>query len=106
MLSRTKTRMAAQVAFIQLGRVRRQSRVNPTLAASPAMTMPAIERSAHQPSPIQGDVLRLHELHHALVGALAAEPALLGAAEGRGRIRDEAAVEADHAEIELLRHAH
>src|SRR5262249_40567204 len=54
-------------------------------------------------SPGHGDVLRLHEFHQALVGTLSSDAALLHAAEGRGRIRHEAAVEPDHAVLEALR---
>src|SRR5262245_1518868 len=56
--------------------------------------------------PAHRHVLRLEELHQTLVCALAAEARLLHAAERCRRIGDEAAVEADHAELELLRHAH
>src|SRR4051794_31817202 len=57
-------------------------------------------------SPIQRDVLRLEELHEPLVRAFAADAALLHAAERRRRIRHEAAVQSDHAEVELFRHPH
>src|SRR5882672_1115625 len=51
-------------------------------------------------------VLGFEKLHHALMGALPADAALLGAAERRGRIGHEPAVEPDHAVIELFRHSH
>src|SRR6476661_118014 len=53
-------------------------------------------------SPRRGDVVGLHELEEALRAAFAAEPALLGAAEGCGRVRDEAPVEPDHPALHLL----
>src|SRR6516165_8975270 len=56
--------------------------------------------------PRQRHVLGFHELHQPLVRAFAADAALLHAAERRGWIRDEAAVEPDHAKIEPLGHAH
>src|SRR6202022_803757 len=43
--------------------------------------------------PAHGDVLRLHELHQTLVRAFAPDAALLHAAERRGRIRHQPAVE-------------
>src|SRR5215475_9959752 len=57
-------------------------------------------------SPRQRDVLRLEELHEPLVRAFAADAALLHAAERRRRVGHEAAVEPDHAEVELFRDAH
>src|SRR5229473_2904284 len=51
-------------------------------------------------------VLCFEKLHHALMGALPADAALLGAAERRGRIGHEPAVEPYHAVIELFRHSH
>src|SRR5215467_14161088 len=71
-----------------------------------ASTSASSERRWRMASPRHRDVLRLHELHQAFVRALAAEAALLGAAERRRRIGDEATVEPDHAEVELLRHPH
>src|SRR5205807_1814753 len=52
--------------------------------------------------PLDGDVLALQILEHALVAALAADAALLGAAERRGRVGDDAAVEPDHAGVQRL----
>src|SRR5258707_5538005 len=51
-------------------------------------------------------VLGFEKLHHALMGALPPDAALLGAAERRGRIGHEPAVEPYHAVIELFRHPH
>src|SRR5690625_2067152 len=56
-------------------------------------------------SPGRRDVLGLHELEQALGAPLAPQTALLGAAEGCGRVRDEPAVEADHAALDALREA-
>ena len=61
-------------------------------------------RSSAGTSPIHRDILRLEKFHHALMGALAADAALLGAAERRGGIGDQPAVKPDHAEIELFRY--
>ena len=54
--------------------------------------------------PVGGYVLGLAELVDALGGALAAQPGLLHAAEGSGRVRQDAAVEADHAGLDALAH--
>src|SRR5882762_4801516 len=51
-------------------------------------------------------VLGFENLHHALMGALPADAALLGAAERRGRIGHQPAVKPDHAVIEFFRHSH
>src|SRR5918994_388114 len=56
-------------------------------------------------SPGRRDVLGLHELEEAFGAPLAAEAALLRAAERCGRVGDEAAVEADHAALDPLRQA-
>src|ERR1700757_882183 len=74
-----------------------------TVSASTSASNEARRRMA---SPRHRHVLRLHELHQALVRALAAEAALLGAAERRRRIGDEPAIEPDHAEVELLGDSH
>src|SRR5581483_2555654 len=58
------------------------------------------------PLPAHRHILRLEEFHHPLVRPFAAKPGLLRAAERRRRIRNQAAVEADHSEIEFLRHPH
>src|SRR4051794_38321520 len=70
------------------------------LLMSPSRAVPV------RSSPIDRDVLRLHELHEALMRAFAAKTGLLGAAEWRRRVGDEAAVEADHAEVELFGDPH
>jgi hypothetical protein len=57
-------------------------------------------------SPLRRDVLGFHELEHPFMPALAAEARLLGAAEGRAGVRDEAAVEADHPVVEPLADLH
>src|SRR5262245_1704262 len=59
-----------------------------------------------RPSPDQRDVLGLQKLHQSFMRAFAPDAALLHAAERRGRIGDETAVEADHAEVEPFRHPH
>src|SRR5258707_7864611 len=51
-------------------------------------------------------VLGFEKLHHALMGALAADAALLGAAERRGGNGHEPAVEPDHAVVALFPHSH
>src|SRR4051812_41301916 len=56
--------------------------------------------------PAHRDVLRLQKFLQPLVRALEADSGLLHAAERRGGIGDEPAVQADHAEVELLGHAH
>src|ERR1700679_1668530 len=50
----------------------------------------------------QRDVLGLEVLADPLEAALAPEPGLLDPAEGRGGVRDEALVEADHPGLESL----
>src|SRR5262249_28641322 len=94
------------------------NRLSPGLIASPAdlnhcVILPSATVSPScgintsiSASPRHRDVLGLHELHQPFVGALAADAGLLHAAEGSGGIRNETAVETDHAEIELLRDAH
>src|SRR5262249_9353386 len=74
-----------------------------TLSASTSASSGTRRRMS---SPRHRDVLRLHELHLALVRALTAEAALLGAAKRPRRRGDEPAVEPDHAEVELLRPPH
>ena len=68
-----------------------------------------LERECRRPDhrrdpalPLDRDVLGLEKLHDAVMRALAADAGLLHAAERRRRIGDEAAVQADHAEIELF----
>jgi nucleotide-binding universal stress UspA family protein len=53
--------------------------------------------------PIRGNVLGFHEFQHALMAAFAAEAGLLGAAEGRGRVGHQSAVQPDHAVFEPSR---
>src|SRR3954464_8490583 len=94
------------------------NRLSPGFTASPAETnhfeiLPSATvspscgiRTSMLPArrlPAHRNVLRLHELQEPLVRAFAAETGLLGAAERRGRVGDEPAIEADHAEVELLR---
>src|SRR5918993_494862 len=55
--------------------------------------------------PGRRDVLGLHELEESFRAPLPTEAALLGAAEGRGGIRDQTAVEADHAALDAFRQA-
>ena len=55
-------------------------------------------------SPAGGDVLGLGELQQPVVGALPADAGLLDPAERRGRVRDQAAVEAHHSGFERLGH--
>src|SRR5262245_16298129 len=57
-------------------------------------------------SPIHRYVLRLQELHQPLMRAFAADAGLLHATERRRRIGDEAAIEPDHAKVELFGDAH
>src|SRR4029453_10700769 len=58
---------------------------------------------AHQAgSEVHGDVLGLQVLGDALGAALAADAGLLDPAEGGGRVRDQALVEADHARLQPL----
>src|SRR5579883_141210 len=56
--------------------------------------------------PVHRYVLGFEELHHPLMGALPADAALLGAAERRGRIGHQPAVEPDHAVIEPFGYPH
>ena len=55
--------------------------------------------------PVDAEVLGLLELPDAVAGALAAETALLHAAERRRRVGDQAAVDADHAGLDALARA-
>src|SRR5262249_33635259 len=75
----------------------------PSATVSPSC---GIKISMRASSPSHRDVLGFQKLHQALVRALAANAALLHAAEGCGRIGYEAAVKANHAEIEPLRDPH
>src|SRR5689334_4747512 len=58
--------------------------------------------SSRKSSPGDAEVLRLEVLLDARAGSLAADPALLHTSERRGRVRDEAAVDADHAGVDRL----
>src|ERR1017187_8202828 len=81
----------------------------PSATVSPSCgirTSTLVPCSARRVLPRHRHILRLEKFHHALVRAFAAEAGLLGAAERRRRIGDKAAVQADHAEIELFRNAH
>src|SRR6186997_1263004 len=55
---------------------------------------------------IEREVLRLEEFAQPVVAALAADAALLDPTERRGRVGDDAAVEADHAGLDALGDAH
>src|SRR6185312_16237662 len=74
--------------------------VSPSCGIKTSISLP----SSRAALPLRRDVLRLEEFGHAFAAALAADAARLDAAEGRRRIGDDAAIEADHAEFELLRH--
>src|SRR5690606_30623645 len=65
----------------------------------------AVGSDACRSSPGRRHVLGLHELQEPLGAPLAAEAALLGAAERGGRVRDQASVEADHPALQALRQA-
>src|SRR5258707_15765384 len=81
--------------------------VSPSCGISTSIyAVPARARRRLPRSPRHRDVLRLQKLHQPFVRALAADARLLHAAEGRGRVGDEPAVEPDHAELELLGDAH
>src|SRR5215217_1996463 len=97
------------------------NRMSPGFTASPAETnhfeiLPSATvspscgiRTSMLPArrlPTHRNVLRLHELQQAFVRAFAAETGLLGAAERRGGIGDEPAVQSNHAEVELLGDTH
>src|SRR5215471_17548632 len=56
--------------------------------------------------PAHRHILRLEKFHHPLVRAFAAKAGLLGTAKRRRRIRNQAAIEPDHSEIELFRNPH
>src|SRR5215469_2482775 len=62
-----------------------------------SFSSPKIRRSTAPLSPVDCDVLGLGEFQQALVRALATEARLLHAAERRGRVRDDATVDAHHA---------
>src|SRR5829696_5542944 len=74
--------------------------------ASGAPASSAASRPPHLPirarSEVHGDVLGLQVLGDALGAALAADARLLDPAEGGGRVRDQALVDADHARLQGL----
>src|SRR6478736_131682 len=78
--------------------------VSPSCGIRTSTVLPS--RFCCLPLPAHRHILRLEKFLHALLRAFAAEPRLLRAAERRRRIGDQAAIEADHAEIELLGHPH
>src|SRR5215831_1420782 len=81
----------------------------PSATVSPSCgisTSTRISRCARRLLPRHRHVLRLLKFLHAFLRAFAAEAGLLGAAERRRRIGNEAPVQADHAEVELFRDAH
>src|SRR5262249_45103271 len=78
----------------------------PSATVSPSCGIRTSTRLSPIPLPTHRNILRFEEFHHALMGAFAAEPGLLGAAERRGRIGDQASIETHHPEIELLRNPH
>src|SRR5205823_2902328 len=84
------------------------------VALDPAMRAPPISllqhvvrgsRPSNLPADLCRDVLDLEVLVDALVAALAAEPRLLHPSEGPGRVRDQPAVEPNHARFQSLDHA-
>src|SRR5918993_1239817 len=79
----------------------RASHHQPGLGKAKASGAPssALVRSG---SEVHGNVLGLQVLGDALGAALAAEAGLLDPAEGGGRVRDQALVEADHARLQAL----
>src|SRR5262249_28832003 len=81
--------------------------VSPSCGISTSIyAVPARARHRLPRSPRHRDVLRLQKLHHPFVRPFAADARLLHAAEWGGRVGDQTAVEADHAEVELLGDAH
>src|SRR6056297_1735492 len=66
----------------------------------------AIMSVMRAPSPTCRNVLGFHEFQHAFVPAFTAKARLLGAAERGGRVRDEAAVQADHSVIQPFADLH
>src|SRR5580658_1837556 len=77
----------------------------PSATVSPSCGM-RMFIAARRISPVHRDVLRFQKFLQSLMRAFAAKAGLLDAAEGRGGIGNEAAVHADHAEVELFRDAH
>src|SRR5690242_11487048 len=77
-------------------------------AASPTSTITrcCMLSSTRGRGSVEGEVLRLHELEQPVVAALAPDAALLHAAERRRRVRDDAAVEPDHAGLDRLADRH
>jgi hypothetical protein len=54
------------------------------------------------PLPAGRNVLRFHELKHAFMPAFTAKAGLFDASKGRGGVRHEATVQADHTVFELF----
>src|SRR5215472_6361940 len=67
-----------------------------------SFSSPNIRRSIGSQLPVDSDVLGLGEFQQPLVRALAPEARLLHSAERRGRIGNDAPVDADHASLERL----
>src|SRR5882757_439952 len=93
------------------------NRLSPGFTTSPALTnhFEILPSATVSPScgirtsmelPRHRHVLRLQELHQPFMRAFAADAGLLHAAERRRGVGDQSAIEPDHAELELLRHAH
>src|SRR5580704_7677300 len=68
-----------------------------------SFSSPKIRLSIRSQLPVHGDVLGLGVLQQTFVRALATQARLLHAAERRGRVGDDAAVDADHARLQRLR---
>src|SRR5205823_2107394 len=68
----------------------------------PAPPVATTRISATSALPVRGDVLGLEELQQPLVGAFAADAALLDPTEGSRGVGDEAAVESDHSRLDRL----
>src|SRR4051794_4163379 len=91
------------------------NKLSPGFTASPALTnhfdifpsatvSPSCGIRTSMQLPTHRHILRLEEFHQPIVRAFAPDARLLHASERRGRIRHQAAIEPDHAELELLRH--
>src|SRR5579871_1962546 len=80
--------------------------LNQTVILPSATVSPSCGIRMSMRLPDHRDVLGLLEFLHAFLRALAPQTRLLGAAERRRRVGNEATIEPDHAEIELLGDAH
>src|SRR5262245_44007924 len=81
--------------------------VSPSCGISTSIyAVPARARHRLPCSPRHRDVLRLQKFHQSFVRPFAADARLLHAAERGSRVGDQPAIEADHAEDELLGNAH